>query len=125
MPQFVFGVLCLGYLTFVIVYSGVARDFRNWVTRNYCRADEHTLPHVIWEKLEELFHCPFCTGFWLSVGYQFCFVLNMVGDGWLPGIIGKAVSLIATTFALAGCSAIVAWVYGQALKYNWSADNRP
>lgn len=120
--HFCIAVLAVGYVDFVIVCSGVARPLRLFVARACGYTREGSPLNWLFTKLDELLHCPFCTGFWCSVVLQVFFRINLLGTDRYSG---PWFGVLGTTFAMAGMGAILAWAYGQALKHNWDADALP
>lgn len=97
----------VGYITFVIVYAGVARPLRTSLARLAMSPESRT--RRLGDYLYELASCPFCTGFWVAFG----FVATMRFDLFDRGTVGE----LATVLALALLGGSAAWAAGAMLNH--------
>ncbi|HEX5029825.1 MAG TPA: DUF1360 domain-containing protein [Candidatus Eisenbacteria bacterium] len=74
--------------------DSITEPFRDWVTR----VDEYHSgrPQNYREKLDELITCPWCLGFWVSIGWWLFWVVWHQGAVWVavPFAIGAVVGYL-------------------------------
>ena len=52
----IYVALCCGGISFTITTTSMFKSFREWISN-------------IHPKLEELIHCPWCLGHWITIGF--------------------------------------------------------
>ncbi len=103
MEGFIVASLAVGYITFVFCYSKIAEPVRRFV--GWLKHESSTeAGKVVGNYFHGMLECPFCTGFWVSIGVESALWLDVLGASIIAHI------LVIPALALIG--AALAWGAG-------------
>jgi len=107
--DFVVASLGAGYLTFVLVFSGIGDPVRRMVKR-LCFS-RFVVVSWLGNHISALLRCPFCTGFWVCAVVQLLYRINP-----LHGCANSLAGVVLTTPAMAILAAFAAFAAGKVLE---------
>ena len=100
--QWFFAVSAVSYITFVICSSGIMASTRQWIR---AQAQREGFLKTPFHHLKRMVGCPFCAGFWVTVGVEAVYRINVFAgtDGLLWNALSiPAIVMPAAMIAFAG-----------------------
>ena len=74
LAQWFLAVVAASYITFVVCSSGIMASTRQWIR---AQALKDTPVRLAFHHLKRMVGCPFCAGFWVVVGIEVVYRLNV------------------------------------------------